>query len=267
MARMADSICGCVAWAALLGALLAAPGCGGDTAAPSKPTTGAAKPAAFDPSAATATIAVRAVLKGAPPVLRPIAMSGDKDCAALHGTTKVLEDSVVLAGDRLANVIAWVSKGAERWTYATPTTAVLLDQKGCMYQPHVFTLMVNQPLTIRTSDALTHNIHSAPKVNDEFNHSQLKGAADMTEKFAKEEVGLRIKCDIHNWMQSWAGVFSHPFHGVTGADGTVSIKVPPGEYEVSVWHEYAKFAKPAPQSVKVAAGETKEIEFVYEAAK
>ena len=66
-------------------------------------------------------------------------------------------------------------------------------------------------------------------------------------------------------MLSWAGVFAHPFHGVTGVDGSVSIKVPAGEYEIGAWHEYEKFGKPAAQKVTVAAGETKEIEFVFEA--
>jgi plastocyanin len=197
--------------------------------------------------------------------MRAIKFDADQECGAIHGGAKVLDPTVMSRGGQLANVIAWVSKGQERWTYVTPTKPVLIDQRGCMYEPHVLTLMVNQPLTIRTSDPLTHNIHATPARQDEFNHSQLKGAADMTERFPKEEVGVPIKCDIHTWMKAWAGVFDHPFHGVTRADGTVTIRVPPGQYEVSAWHEYRKFTKPEPKAVAVAAGETKEIEFVFEA--
>ena len=133
-----------------------------------------------------------------------------------------------------------------------------------MYLPHVLTVMVNQPITIRNSDPCLHNIHAVPKVNDEINKSQLKGAKDLTERFTREEVAVKMKCDIHGWMGAWAGVFAHPFHGVTGADGSLSIRVPPGEYEVSGWHEYGKFDRPAAQKVTVADGETKEIEFVFE---
>jgi plastocyanin len=219
---------------------------------------------AYDPATATATVTIKATLKGAPPVMRPIKFDADPECSAMH-TEKVPEETVVAKDGKLKNVIAHVSKGQEKWTYTTPKEAVLIDQKGCQYQPHVLTLMAGQPLTIKTSDALTHNIHAKPANNDEFNHSQLKGAADMTEKFAKPELAVPISCDIHGWMKAWAGVFDHPFHGVTGEDGTVKIKLPPGEYEISAWHEYKKFAACAAQKVTVAAGETKELEFVFEA--
>lgn len=218
---------------------------------------------AFDPKTATATITVKAVAKGTIKPMRPIKFDADEKCSAMHKDPMV-EQTVVEKDGKLANVIAWVSKGAEKWSYDTPKEDVVIDQKGCMYHPHVLTLMVNQPLTIRNSDALTHNIHATPKDNEEFNHSQMQGSKDLTEKFAKEEIGFKIKCDIHNWMGAWAGVFTHPFHGVTGDDGTVKIKVPAGEYEISAWHEYSKFAKPVAQKVTVAAGETKELEFVFE---
>ncbi len=219
---------------------------------------------ALDPATCTGTITVKAVAKGALPKMRPIKFDADEVCVGMH-KDPVPEQTVVEKDGKLANVIAWVSKGSEKWSYTAPTDAVVIDQKGCQYSPHVLTLMVKQPLTIRNSDALTHNIHATPKVNEEFNHSQMKGSKDMTEKFVKEEIGFKIKCDIHNWMGAWAGVFSHPFHGVTGDDGTVKIKVPAGDYEISVWHEFAKFAKPAAQKVSVKAGETKELEFVFEA--
>jgi len=222
-------------------------------------------PGVFDPSLATATVRIHATMRGNPPVLRPIDFSGDPECSDRHAGAPVLQQTVVQRGGKLANVIAWVSKGAERWSYATPQDPVVIDQRGCMYEPHVLTLMVHQPLTIRSSDPFCHNIHAVPKINEPFNHSQLKGAKDLLERFEKEEVPIRVKCDIHGWMTAWAGVFAHPFHGVTGTDGAVTIRLPPGEYELSSWHEYGKFAKPEPQKVSLAAGETKEIEFLFEA--
>jgi hypothetical protein len=231
---------------------------GGGAAAPAPAGGGGA----FDPAKATATLKVKATLKGEAPKMRPIEF--DEKCGGLH-KEKAVEERVVADAGKLANVIVYASSGAGKWTYRTPTETVVLDQRGCTYVPHVFTLMVNQPLTIKNSDPLSHNIHALPKNQDEFNHSQAKGEADLVEKFAKEEMPLKIKCDVHNWMGSWAGVFSHPFHGVTGADGTVSIRMPAGEFEITAWHEYDKFAKPAAQKVTLADGETKEIEFVFEA--
>lgn len=236
----------------------------GPSAGPSS-TPAATGGGAYDPAKATATIRVKAAFKGTAPKFSPTDAGKDKLCAETH-PKGVVPETLVVDGDKLANVIAYVSKGAEKWTYTTPTEAVVLDQKGCTYHPHVFTVMTKQPITIKNSDETTHNIHAAPTVNkNAFNFSQIgTKAKESTEKFDKEEVGLRIKCDIHGWMESWVGVFGHPFHGVTGADGTVSIKVPAGEYEISAWHEYGrKLALPAAQKVTVGEGETKDLTFEF----
>jgi plastocyanin len=194
--------------------------------------------------------------------MRPVKFDADPKCGELN-RQEVLEETVVARDGLLANVIAYAKSGAERWTYAAAPEEVVLDQAGCTYRPHVFTIRTGQPLVIRNSDPLLHNTHAVPAANLEFNRTQLKGAKDITEKFAKEEVGVRVKCDVHGWMGAWAGVFAHPFHGVTGADGTAAIRLPPGTFEIAAWHEYAGFSKPAPQSVTIAAGETKEIEFEF----
>jgi hypothetical protein len=36
----------------------------------------------------------------------------------------------------------------------------------------------------------------------------------------------------------WLGVLDHPYFGVSGADGRVTLKdVPAGDYVIGVWHE------------------------------
>jgi plastocyanin len=247
-------------------------------AAPAAPAAGAPAPApaagggaAYDPAKADATIVVKATLKGAAPKMRPIKM--DDKCAAMHGDGLSSEEIVASADGKLANVIGYVAKGHEAWSYKAPAEAVVIDQKGCQYHPHVFTAMVGQSLTIKNSDPVMHNVKCEPKANDPFNRSQLEGAKDLNEKFTKPEIGINLVCNVHGWMSTWSGIFAHPFHGVTGDDGTVKIKVPAGEYEIGAWHESSfvsktiptpKLTAPAAQKVKVGAGETKEVEFVYE---
>ena len=50
-----------------------------------------------------------------------------------------------------------------------PSEPAVLDQQGCIYEPHVFGMMAGQDLLVKNSDATLHNIHSMPKVNKEFN--------------------------------------------------------------------------------------------------
>lgn len=224
-----------------------------------------AAPGTYDASKATCTLVFKAKVKGTPPKMRALKFDADPKCGEAHKEEVLKEDVVADKEGRLANVIVWVSKGSEAWTYDPKTEAASLDQKGCLYIPHVLTVQVGQAITVKNSDPVTHNIHSQPKdTADELNKGQSAGTADLTMKFAKEEVAVKVKCDIHSWMLNWVGVFAHPFHGVTGADGSVSIKIPPGEYEVSAWHEYGKWkSKPEAQKVKVAGTESKDVEFVY----
>jgi hypothetical protein len=229
------------------------------------PAAAPAGPIPFDPAIATATLLVRTNLKGEPPRMRPIKFDQDAECMKLH-TEPVLEETVVCDGGRLANVIAFVSRGAERWTYAAPKDPALLDQRGCMYVPHVLTVMTHQTIAVRNSDPTMHNVHVTRGVNEYRNHCMLFRAKDLSFSFAKPEVAVKFKCDVHGWMNARVGVFAHPFHGVTDRDGRIALRVPPGDYEVSVWHEYDRFTKPAPRAVTVAGNGTAEVEFEFAAA-
>lgn len=236
-----------------------APTVGGGEAAPATASGGGE---AYDAAKATATVSVTALLEGDAPKMRPVKFDADPECGKQHGET-VLEETIVVDGGKLANVVVYVSRGHEKWSYKGATEPVVLDQHGCMYTPHVFTVMTNQPIVIKNSDPVMHNVHAVPKENKEFNRSQLKGAKDLSESFPKAEMGVKIKCDVHGWMGSWVSVFDHPFHAVTGADGAASLKLPAGDWEISVWHE--KLSAPATQKVTVADGEAKALEFKFAA--
>ncbi len=237
-----------------------APSVGGGAAAPAPAPAGGG--AAFDPAKATATVKVTALLAGDAPKMRPVKFDADPECGKKH-TESVVEETVVASGGKLANVVVYVSRGHEKWSYKTAADAVVIDQDGCMYKPHVLTVMTGQPITIKNSDPVMHNVHAVPKTNKEFNHSQIKESPDLSEKFGKAEVGVKIKCDVHGWMGAWVSVFDHPFHAVTGADGTASLKLPAGDYEITVWHE--KLAAPAVQKVTVGESESKDLSFSFAA--
>jgi hypothetical protein len=114
----------------------------------------------------------------------------------------------------------------------------VLDQRGCRYTPHVFGVQVGQPVEIVNSDPTLHNVHAMPKTNDEFNFGQPVQGMRMRRTFSKPEVMVPVRCDVHGWMNAYAGVVTHPFHAVTTADGAFAIKgLPPGKYTLEAWHE------------------------------
>jgi RNA polymerase sigma factor (sigma-70 family) len=223
---------------------------------------------AFRPSLATALLRVRARAAGALPKQRPIAFN--HDCGRLHAVAVPGEDVVPGEGDALQNVVVFVASGAEGWSFAPATDAVVLDQRGCIYTPHVLALRAGQPIEIRNSDPCMHNVHSIARVpgNIDVNETQFAGrpgAATLLHRFPKPEVGIEIRCDIHTWMKAFVHTFDHPFHGVTGKEGRVDLRVPPGVYTVAAWHEAKKVfpEPPPPRAVRLADGETVEVEFVY----
>ena len=91
---------------------------------------------------------------------------------------------------------------------------------------------------VTNSDQTTHNIHPVPKNNREWNQSQPPGSAPLKQTFAREEIAIPVKCNVHPWMKSYIAVFSNPYFQVTGKDGKFTLKnVPPGTYTLTAWHE------------------------------
>ena len=165
------------------------------------------------------------------------------------------EDVVVGSGGALENVVVYLKGDFSKYSFPPPAAPVELDQKGCQYTPHVLAVQVGAPLNVVNSDQTTHNIHPVPMNNREWNQSQPPGAAPLNETFAREEIAIPVKCNVHPWMKSYIAVVGNPYFQVTGADGSFSLKnVPPGTYTLVAWHESLG---PMEQSVTVGASEAK----------
>ncbi len=212
-------------------------------------------------TATAGSITGTAVFEGKVPALKPLAVAAEPMCAKKHPT--VPNEMLVLgSGNSMANVVVRVVGGLPAGkSYPAPTTPVTMDQVGCQYVPHVIGLMVGQPFKVLNNDGVLHNVHALPKVNKPFNMAMPPTRKEAQESFAKEEGMFVVKCDVHPWMQSYVGVFSHPFFAVTGADGKFTIKdLPAGTYEVEAWHERLGTQK---QSVTVGASDTKTAAFKF----
>ena len=175
---------------------------------------------------------------GEPPEPKKIDTSADSVCARTNPNA-VTED-VVIADGFVANVLVYVKEGhaLDGFTFETPATPVVLDQRGCRLAPHVFGLQTHQILEVRNSDPTTHNFHATPRKNPDWNQSQPAGADPLTTKFGNPEVAIPLKNNQHPWMKAYAGVFEHPFFAVTNESGAFSIEgLPPGTYMIAAWHE------------------------------
>jgi plastocyanin len=214
---------------------------------------------------AASSISGTVTFAGKAPNLKPLAMDADPACAKKHSKPVPAEMLVLGGGQTMGNIMVWVSKGLPAGkTFPAPKEPVVLDQKGCVYVPHVMGIMVGQPYRILNSDGIMHNIHTLPKVNPTFNQAFPATRKEATTTFAKPEAIFQVKCDVHPWMSAFIGVFTHPFYSVTSTDGKFTISgLDPGTYEITAWHE--KLGTQT-ASVTVAANDKKTQDFKFAVA-
>jgi hypothetical protein len=198
--------------------------------------------------------------EGAAPKPSPIDMSQDPLCAKLHSTPATTEDVVVGGDGGLANVVIYVSDGLTSHNFQPPPQPAVLEQKGCQYKPHVLALQANQKLDVVNGDETTHNIHPTPNNNREWNMTQ-PHAMPLEQSFAREEIAIPVKCNIHPWMKGYIAVFKHPYFAVTDKNGSFELKeLPPGTYTITAWQE--KLGSQI-QKVTVSSGESKTLDFAF----
>ena len=178
---------------------------------------------------------------GKAPKKKKLRMDADPVCGSSHSSPVLSENFKMASDGSMAEALVYLKN--VKYSGGVPSEPAVLDQKGCIYLPHVFGMVAGQELLIKNSDATLHNIHSMPKVNKEFNFAMPKVVKEKKATFSKSEPDpFYIKCDVHPWMKTWVLVSDHPYFAVTDAKGNFSIDgIPAGTYEVVCWQE--KFGK------------------------
>jgi plastocyanin len=179
-------------------------------------------------------------LTGKAPAPVKIDMSMDPACEMSAGDN-FSEQFTVHNGD-LANVFIYVKDGPKA-AFQMPASfgpAVVMDQKGCRYTPHVIALRKGSSVEFRNSDITMHNIHTMPVAvgSESIDISQGPKGEPQTKQFNQAETMIPVRCNNHPWMNAFINVSETPFFAVTGEDGTFSLKgLPAGEYTLAAVQE------------------------------
>ena len=235
---------------------------------PTSAASGPLQPSPATPAATPAPVAgppgtIRGGVKIETPV-RPrkvVRLDSDPQCEHKHAGVVMSDGLVADANGNLQWVFVQVKSGPIGTPPPAPPVPVLMDQIRCIFTPHMVGVRVGQPLRVRSSDDLLHNVHGLPFLNKEFNEG-LPEPGELVRTFSFPEVFL-IKCDVHPWMRSWVGVVEHPYWAITNELGSYVIRdLPPGSFTVEAWHEQYKTVT---REVEVRPGADVVLDFLLDA--
>lgn len=167
----------------------------------------------------------------------------------------ILDETIVRdAAGRVANAVVTLT-GVRG--HNAPAAGVLNDK--CRFSPHVQIVRPEATMTTSSTDPMLHTTHAqTPAGRSIFNVALPVPGIKITKTVGGAGV-LRLSCNSHPWMRGWI-VVTDELSAVTGGDGAFTLpNVPPGTYELRIWHEALSAA---PQKVTVSAGQTAKASFV-----
>ena len=164
------------------------------------------------------------------------------------------EAVVVDAQGHLANAVVILTGVKTRTTAAdTPVT-----NEKCRFAPRVQVARPNSNIKTTSKDPMLHTTNAM----NESGKTLFNVALPFPGFYISKPVGVagvvRLTCNTHPWMRGFV-VVTDEMAVVTGADGRFSLSgVPPGTYELRIWHE---MLKAAPRKVTIEAGKPTEVAF------
>lgn len=117
-----------------------------------------------------------------------------------------------------------------------PAKGKVMLQKDKQFIPHVLAVPMGSNVSFKNIDPLFHNAFSLSPTR-KFDTDLYGKDEERSYVFDKPGV-VEVLCNIHSSMLGYVVVVDSPWYSTVGASGTFSIKgVPPGTYEVELWHE------------------------------
>ncbi len=206
-------------------------------------------------------------LKGPKPKLPPFVVDpANKDIGFCK---KHVKDERLLVGPKgtIKNVVVTLHKYKPKPGKKAKKRKVTINNKGCLFVPHVLATTCGSDLELKNSDPFLHNCRGV--LDMAFNVAIPQGGVQK-KKVPRKEGFCIVLCDFHPWMQSRVHFFPHEFFDVTDEKGGYRlVNVPPGKYTVEVRHELlcSKFTPVLKKDIVVEKGKTTKLDVAIEAKK
>ena len=141
-----------------------------------------------------------------------------------------------------------------------------ITAENCKFLPDVNVIRQGESFKIDNIDAVMHNSQVYQKERGKILLNIPIPAEEVSDgkiTFKKKFKIMQMICGMHEFMQTWGYRVQNPYYAQTKIDGNFKIdNIPPGEYKVTAWHYLIKRQS---QKVKIAAGETLDLNFEFNA--
>ena len=158
----------------------------------------------------------------------------------------------VSAAGRLANAVITLT-GVKA---TSPAREVMVMNDRCAFVPRVQVVGPNGTVKTSSKDPVLHTtVVQQSDGRQLFNVAVPVPGIEIAKPLGAAGV-LRVGCSTHQWMRGWI-IVTDEVAAVTGGDGGFTLRdVPPGTYELRVWHEALKAA---PVRATVVAGKPAQV--------
>jgi hypothetical protein len=190
-----------------------------------------------DPGIVGATIAGRITIGGAIPKAKPLPVHRD---SAVCGMTIPNEALIVDQGSRGITDVVVSVEGVTKGKPLPDASTLVLENRACRFFHRANAAAVGSTLEIKNTDPILHNTHIRKDTRmgpTLINVSQPVGTKAILKPLSVPGF-FDTRCDAHPFMVGSIHVFEHPYFTVTDETGNFEIsKVPPGRYQLRIWHE------------------------------
>ena len=184
-----------------------------------------------------ANISGRITIAGAIPKAKPLPVHRD---SAVCGMTIPNEALIVDQGSRGITDVVVSVEGVTKGKPFPDTSTLILENRACRFFHRANAAPVGSTLEIRNTDPILHNTHIRKDTRmgpTLINVSQPVGTKAILKPLSVPGF-FDTRCDAHPFMVGSIHVFEHPYFTVTDETGNFEIsKVPPGTYQLRIWHE------------------------------
>jgi hypothetical protein len=149
------------------------------------------------------------------------------------------DEAIVTDGaGRLANAVVTLTGVLAR--QATPGRSIMNEK--CRFSPRVQIVRPNSSITTSSTDPILHTTNAQLDGGKVLFNVAVPVPGIKISKAVTSRGLVRLSCNTHPWMRGWLLVTDEAA-AVTGADGVFALNdVPPGTYDLRVWHESLKGA-------------------------